>query len=190
MLDYYGTPIDPHPMPSYNSAWDNERFVELAVAGHWLTQVDGRGLEVGNVLAHYRIDAPRIVVDRYEQAPGVYNIDALAVDGTYPWVVSISTLEHVGWDPPEPRQPGRALDALLHLRSLLADGGRMLVTVPLGWNPPLDEAIAAGVSAPTRDCVYVRDLAGVWRQHGARTWAPYGVTDAWAGAVWVAEWET
>lgn len=52
------------------------------------------------------------VVDKYEGAPGVRNVDVLDnEDGDLDYVASISTLEHVGWDEQE-RDADKALRAL------------------------------------------------------------------------------
>lgn len=170
-----------HP---YNTTIRNERAVEIAVAITWLAERRGRGLEVGNVLSHY-LTAAHEIVDLHERAPGVRNIDVFDVDGTYDWVVSVSTMEHVHWD--DERDPDAAAAAVGHLRGLLAPGGRMLVTVPLGWHPHLDQAIRTGALDAARDCVMVR-CGGTWVQHTRDVWRPYGVSTPWAEAVWIGEW--
>jgi SAM-dependent methyltransferase len=134
----------------YNATWLNERAVEVAVAERAVSAAAGiRVLEVGNVLAHYGLRTHR-VVDRYERAPGVIRADVLEYDAGHPYdlIVSVSTLEHIGWDE-RPRDPARALAAIEHLKSLLAPGGKLLVTIPVGYNPELDRAIAEGSVAFT-----------------------------------------
>ena len=54
-----------------------------------------------------------------------------------------ATLEHVGRDE-NPREPARAVRALEHLRGLLRPGGALFATVPVGYNPDLDAALAEG----------------------------------------------
>ncbi len=66
---------------------------------------------------------------------------AFRSDAPYDLIVSISTLEHVGWDE-EPKDPGKILRAVANLASLLAPGGRMVVTLPLGYNPEMDALLA------------------------------------------------
>lgn len=176
----------------YNCTWLNERGAELAVVDRWRDRsVPGhRLLEVGNVCNHYEALAHRgWVLDRYEEAPGVDNRDVFDLDpddldvGMLE-IVSVSTLEHVHWD--DEALPGRSLDAMRLLHSLLDPAGRMLVTVPTGHNPPLDEALAAGVTGATRACTLVRDMDG-WRQTDTIETRPYGRTQPWAEAVWVGE---
>jgi hypothetical protein len=63
--------------------------------------------------------------------------------GPYDLIVSISTLEHVGYDE-EPRDAGKAARAMEHLRGLLAPGGELLATIPVGYNRELDDALRGG----------------------------------------------
>lgn len=177
-LDYFD-----HP---YNATRQNERAVELAIASQFVNfRGQRKGLEVGNVLGHYDITGHR-VVDLHERARGVENLDVFDLTGTYDWIVSISTVEHVRWDT-EPHQPQGAFEAIEHLRGLLAPDGVMLITVPLGYHPPLDEAIQAGVLEPSRDCVFIRQ-GRQWVQRTRKTWRPYGASTPWAEAVWIGEW--
>jgi hypothetical protein len=53
-------------------------------------------------------------------------------------IVSISTLEHVGWDE-EDKNPVKVLQAIEILKSLLAPLGKIVVTLPLGYNPIIDD---------------------------------------------------
>jgi SAM-dependent methyltransferase len=129
----------------YGLTWITERAVEVPVAQRLVERNAGkRILEVGNVLSHYG-PISHGVVDKYERAAGVRNADVLdlTAEPGYDLIVSISTLEHVGRDE-EPRDPERAIRALQHLRRLLNPGGELLATVPVGYNPDLDRALAEG----------------------------------------------
>lgn len=182
-VEYHGERL-PLVRHMYNCTWLNERGAELAIWDHWRRDV--ATLEVGNVLNHYE-PFDHHVVDRYEQAVGVDNRDVFDVDGSWPQIVSISTIEHVRWDE-DPREPGGSRLALEHLQRLLAPGGRMLVTVPTGHNPPLDAWLASGETGATRACTLVRDMTS-WRQTPEIEIRPYGLTQPWAEAVWVGEFE-
>ncbi|MEM1180812.1 MAG: hypothetical protein AAGM22_20880 [Acidobacteriota bacterium] len=125
---------------------DNERTVEIPLAldaVERLRDPNPRILEVGNVLAAYA-DFERTVVDKYERAPGVLNVDILDYRPAEPFdlILCLSTLEHIGHDE-EPRDPGKALRALDYLKTLLAPGGELLVTVPVGYHPDLDRVLAS-----------------------------------------------
>jgi SAM-dependent methyltransferase len=174
---------------AYNTTRLNERAVELPIARQFLTGQVGRLLEVGNVLSHYYPELPqRAVVDRYEEAKGVSNIDVFRIDRTWDRIVSISTLEHVRWDEATPREVGRSAAAVEHLRDLLAPGGRMLVTIPMGWNTPLDDWLLDGAGGAVRACTLVRHGDG-WVQTKEPAVRPYGFSTAWAESVWIGEWE-
>ena len=182
MFTYHGDRLDYFDHP-YNDTAKNERAVEVAVALHWLPG-KGRGLEVGNVLGHYGVTGHR-VVDLHEEAPGVDNLDVFAIGGRYDWIVSISTVEHVGRDE-KPRRDALAISALGHLLGLLNPGGTMLVTVPGGYNPTLDGFLEHGAGT-VRAATFERHGDG-WRQTEHQTFKPYGVTTPWAETVWIGEW--
>lgn len=130
---------------TYNLTWRNERSVEVPIALGFLEEHAGAAvLEVGNVLSHYA-PVEHDVLDRYEVSPGVINEDAadFAPGRLYDAIVSVSTLEHVGMyeDPPDPAKVVAAVDNLV---ALLAPGGELLATAPVGLNPEFDRLVAAG----------------------------------------------
>jgi hypothetical protein len=153
----------------YNRAWRNERSVELALAFDYLDRHRGeRLLEIGNVLSHYRSQADHDVLDKYERSPGVVNVDIVDFTPRKPYdgVVSISTLEHVGWDE-RPREPEKVLRAYRQMRTFVAPGGTMLVTCPIGQNPHLDEYIAEGrIDFPERHYLLRVSKDNDWREVG------------------------
>lgn len=120
---------------------DNERAVEVALARDFLAEQTGNILEVGNVLGNF-MAFPREVVDKYEVAPGVINEDIVAFSPrkNYNAIVTLSTLEHVGWDE-TPRTPEKILMAIEHLKGLLVPGGELLATMPIAYNSYLDQII-------------------------------------------------
>lgn len=150
----------------YNNTWLNERAVELALARRVLEGHEpARVLEVGNVLSHYG-EVLHDVVDKYETAYGVDNVDVsdLTASARYDLVVSISTIEHVGLDEPvlDPHKPGRALE---RLREALAPGGLLWVTLPIGYNLELDRRLRAGDYGFTSMVAFAREpRRNVWRQ--------------------------
>lgn len=143
-LRFQGRDI-PYNRHHYNRAWRNERSVELALALDYLRgTAASRTLEIGNVLSHY-VPVDHDILDKYEKSPDVLNEDIVdfAPSPLYDRVVSISTLEHVGWDE-RPREPGKVLRAYQNIRRLVRPGGSILLTCPFGQNPHLDEYIHAG----------------------------------------------
>lgn len=166
----------PYYWHRYNNTWLNERAVEIALAAEVLSGAAGkRTVEVGNVLPHY-FPSSHTVVDKYERAPGVLNQDVVDVvlDEPIDLVVSISTIEHVGLDEPE-QDPEKARRALGHLASLLAPGGRMWVTIPIGYNHALDYQVRGGE-------VPFTDLKALRRVSAANDWEQVGVDDVWDAA--------
>ncbi len=125
--------------------WLNERAVELPIARAAMAAADpARTIEIGNVTSHY-FPARHRIVDKYESAPGVENIDLFEISEreAFDLVLCVSTLEHVGWDEPV-RDPVPAVDAVARLMELVAPGGRLLVTIPVGYHPTLANAAIDG----------------------------------------------
>ena len=128
----------------YNTTWHNERAVEIPIVWQIVGNNHGKILEIGNVLSHY-FEVSHDIVDKYEKAPRVINIDLTEIhlSQQYDLVVSISTLEHVGWDEDPKRrimlnENQKIRQAIDKLRTLLNPGGRIVITVPVGYNPHLD----------------------------------------------------
>jgi hypothetical protein len=129
----------------YNTTWENERAVEIPIVREILQEHQGKMiLEVGNVIPHY-FDVDHDVVDKYENAINVINQDVIDYHPTkkYDLIISISTLEHVGWDE-SPREPEKILRAIDNLKSCLVAGGKMVVTFPLGYNSAMDKFLLDG----------------------------------------------
>lgn len=161
----------------YKRTWLTERAVEVPIVQALVDRYDGgRVLEVGNVLSHYG-SQNHLVVDKYERAPGVLNRDVLELQdlGPLDLIVAVSTLEHVGWDE-HPRDPDKALRAVQALRGLLEPDGQLVLTVPIGYNPPFDEALRDGAIDVRRAAALRRIGAGIrWEEVApAEVWsAPY-----------------
>jgi len=169
----------------YNRAWRNERCVELGLAEDFVSRHSGRTLELGNVLAHYRPVA-HDVLDKYENSPDVINEDIVDFEPEAPYdvLLSISTLEHVGWDE-RPREPDKVLRAYTRMRALITPNGSMLVTAPLGQNPHLDEYVHEGrLDFPTIGFLKRVSKDNEWREvdesevRGAKWGSPFHGTNA------------
>jgi len=123
----------------YNRTWRNERAVEIPIIWEVVKRFQGKNfLEFGNVISHY-FSVSHEVVDKYEKAPGVINQDIVdfRTERRYDLIVGISTLEHVGLDE-EQKDPEKTLRAVEVLRSLLSPTGKLMLTIPVGYNPHLD----------------------------------------------------
>ena len=167
-----------HP---YNQTYCNERAVEIPIVWPMVQQVPPeRVLEIGNVLSHY-FPTRHDIVDKFEQAPGVKNVDVVDFRPTqsYDLIVSISTLEHVGFNekPLEPEKPARAIR---HLQHCLSPRARLVITIPMGFNPHLDRMLQEG-RIPLDDplCLQRISADNRWREaswediRGAKYGHPY-----------------
>ena len=126
----------------YNYTWANERAVEIPIIDKVVREYKGkRILEVGNVLSHYFL-VQHDVLDKYEKEARVINQDVadFRPSKKYDLIISISTLEHVGWDE-KPRSPEKLLAAVENLKGILAPGGKLMATLPLGYNPEMDDQL-------------------------------------------------
>lgn len=157
----------------YHNTWTTERAVEIPIALQYLSRIRKGAvvLEVGNVLSHYP-DGLRLmsqfqytVVDKYEQAPGVVNEDV--VDFTSPkpvdFILSISTLEHVGLD--EGGSATKWRMAITRLLGSLAKDGKMMVTMPIGYNHDVDQCMRDG-KLPFDEVHYLKRISvdNRWRE--------------------------
>jgi hypothetical protein len=184
----------PYLRHRYSDTSSSERAVELPVALALLrdrrTAPVGDVLEVGNVLTHYT-RSDHLVVDLYDHSPGVVHEDiASFTGGPFGLVLSVSTVEHIGWDE-SPRDLGKAVRAVRHMASLLAPGGVMLVTIPVGYHRFLDDAVAGGRLRPTRTAWMVRTGLRRWAE-GSEAQAlatVYGWPHAGANAVAFLWWD-
>jgi hypothetical protein len=130
----------------FNSTWQNERAVEIPIAQAFVDGSRGqRILEVGHVLGHYG-PVDHDVLDKYEPGEKIIHEDAATFRPSkkYDIIVSVSTMEHVGWDE-APRDPEALLRAFTNLaKNCLSPGGTLIVTVPLGYNDFLDLCLLSG----------------------------------------------
>jgi len=131
---------------SYNNTWQNERAIEIPIIWRLLQEYrDKKILEVGNVLRHY-FPCRHDVVDLNEEYPGVVNKDIsdFRPAKKYDLVISISTFEHIGWDE-KPKKPKKLLTAIKNLtKNVIAPSGRLIMTVPLGYNTAMDKFLVDG----------------------------------------------
>lgn len=128
----------------FNFTFRTERAVEIPIALDYVKRARKEEiLEVGNVLNHY-YKFKHDVVDKYEKSEGAINRDIVEykTDKKYSLIISISTLEHIGFDE-EPKDKNKVLAAVENMKSLLADNGVMLVTFPWGYNKDLDNSLVA-----------------------------------------------
>ncbi|MBU2476822.1 hypothetical protein KKG83_05105 [Candidatus Micrarchaeota archaeon] len=128
----------------YNFTWRNERAIEIPIIWTMVKKHNAKEvLEVGNVLSHY-FNVKHDVIDKYEKTKGIINKDIVNFKPSkkYSLIVSISTLEHIGFE--KEINPKKALKALENLKSnCLASKGKLIVTFPLGFNSFLDNLLVS-----------------------------------------------
>jgi SAM-dependent methyltransferase len=153
----------------YNATWRNERAVEIPIARGFLAGFPPeKVLEIGDVMSHYG-PVSHQVVDKYERGEGITSVDVcdFKPGRKYDLILSISTLEHVGWDE-EPKDESKVLRAFENLRSLLSPSGKLVVTIPLGYNPSLDKMIDQGrISFTERIYLKRRLRRNIWSEASA-----------------------
>lgn len=129
---------------AYNMTWASERCVEVPIGRWYVRAFQGRRiLEVGNVLAHYGAIQHR-VLDKFERGPGIINEDIVDFHPPEPLdlIVSISTFEHIGFDDEsELPSSSKIQAAIAACRKMLAPEGTLAMTIPIGYNPDLDDLI-------------------------------------------------
>jgi hypothetical protein len=118
-------------------------MVEIALANYALVIAQSADvLEVGNVRALAGI-VGHTVVDKYEAGPGVLNEEIVDYrpKRRFDLAISISSVEHIGFDE-RPREPSKgARRALKHIDEL-AD--RLMGTIPVGYNIDAEVAVLNG----------------------------------------------
>ena len=121
---------------------NSERIVEVPIVMEKIIHNSSKKcLEVGDTINNY-YSFPHDVVDKYEMRNSVINLDIVDFNPKekYDTIFSISTVEHIGFDETE-KNPGKAILAINKMLSLLANHGSLIITVPLGYNPEIDNLI-------------------------------------------------
>ncbi|HIH39503.1 TPA: class I SAM-dependent methyltransferase [Candidatus Woesearchaeota archaeon] len=135
MLSYCDSKID--------FAFANERTIEIPAALFLIkNNRNKKTLEIGNVLGKYS-GFNHDIIDKYEKNEKVINADVISYipNKKYKCIVSISTLEHVGFDEIK-KNPNGFIDAINNIKkNCLKKGGMLIFTVPLGYNPHMDKII-------------------------------------------------
>jgi len=141
----------PYNRIGYNNT--GERAIEIPIALNFLATSEKKDniLEIGNTLSHYENSLseyigirPRRIVDKFEVALGVDNVDFMDIpsEEKYDVIVSISTIEHIGQgiepssqaygEQIQIRDMEAPLKAIAKIYDLLSVGGKALITVPFG----------------------------------------------------------
>jgi hypothetical protein len=169
---------------SYNCFRVNERAVEVPIIKYYLDQGNYQNvLEIGNVTNYYydyfrQSFVKKTVVDKGEQGYGVLTMDIADYIAPEPFdfVFSISTFEHMDSDrgrnpdyvPGQSELISYAADNIRHVgRNLLAEGGKFVLTAPLGYAQEWDETI---FSNAFDQCGFTNYRVAVLRRLTELTW--------------------
>ena len=178
-----------HP---YNITWASERCVEVPVARSYAEKVTpDETLEIGNVLSHYGT-IKHTILDKFEKAPGVINEDIIdfVPSKKFKLIISISTFEHIGFDDeqdePSPVKISRAIQIC---RKHLKPGGVLVLTLPMGYNPELDQMIGQNQLGETKARFLWRREKWDWIECNREVALahPYRCRFPYANAVMIAE---
>jgi hypothetical protein len=149
-----------------DKTWYNERAVEIPIIMKLVRKYLGKNiLEIGNVLSHH-LRFEHDITDKYEIAKGVANADVadFTSEKKYDLIVSISTLEHVGWNE-KPRDDMKIPRAIENLKTLTSPGKTIVITLPLGYNPVLDNLFKEGALLFSKQYYLLRISKGnVWKE--------------------------
>lgn len=144
--------------------WENDRMVEVPIAMEYVNKnKDKKILEVGSVLNQFH-RFPHTIVDKYEEEEGVCQEDIIDYNPNekYDLIVSVSTFEHIGFNEPV-KDSQKVLKAIEKVKSLVAPGGKILITCPLGHTPHLDKFLQDGTIKFDEEFFLRRDSFNEWR---------------------------
>jgi glycosyltransferase involved in cell wall biosynthesis len=170
----------------------NERAVEIALVSEEIERF-GRlqaVIEVGNVLGHHLPIGHRVISAEDEEHHPTATWKEDLVEFQPPFapelVVSISALGRVG----HPFEPQRFTMAVENIVRWLKPGGRLLFTVPMGYNPGVRAYLDAAHSYPiTVHCMRRATIGNLWVQASYEEVrnVPYGRPFPCANAIAIVE---
>jgi len=136
----------------HENSWATERVVEIPIVLNYIDK-NKKILEVGNVLSQF-VDVKWDIVDKYEKGKGVINEDIIEFKPKekYDLIISISTLEHVGFNEQvglgelvksdDEEDNDKIIEAIINLKNnCLKPNGNIIATVPLGYNKKMDKKL-------------------------------------------------
>jgi hypothetical protein len=150
----------------YNITWVTERVLEVPIGLHCLKEAGStQTLEVGNVLGHY-IKPEHTVLDKFERAAGIINQDILEYqpNRSFDLIISISTFEHIGYEDDGDPDAEKIRSAIVACQRLLSQKGRLVITVPFGYNPYLDRYVAEDRIKPDKVTFYEKTTNLDWKE--------------------------
>ncbi len=127
----------------YNTTWKNERIIEVPLIMEYIKNSSNkRILEFGSVLVNY-YPVNWDILDKYVKGKRIINEDVIDFKpfNKYDLIVSISTLEHVGFDE-KIKDPVKIIKAIKNIKeNCLKPEGKGVITMPLGYNLEMDKLL-------------------------------------------------
>jgi hypothetical protein len=115
----------------YNSPNNNERKAELPIMFWFMESYSDNLIEIGEVSDFYR-PAEHTIYDLVNQRETTIVMDAFDIDYTGKNVISVSTIEHVGFgDYGHNKEEGKAIRLL---KKIMSQAKNYLITFPIGFN--------------------------------------------------------
>lgn len=121
----------------YNSAYNNERKIEVALGKYFIDKYNNDVIEAGTVMRHYNRNFHKML-DLTEIGNGIINCNALEYDYSNSNCLSISTLEHMI---KREYNNGTDYDSIICLNKIIKESKNYLITVPQNYNEFLDAAL-------------------------------------------------
>jgi hypothetical protein len=181
----------PYFYAKYNVTWVTERVLETPIGLRFLELAGPENtLEVGNVLGHY-IPVQHTVIDKFERGEKIINQDIVTFKPgrTYDLILSISTFEHIGYEDDGEPDAEKIRSAIAACQRLLSPGGKLIITVPFGYNPYMDRYIAEDKIKPDRAWFFEKTNKLDWQEttKDAALKRKYAKPYPFANAIMVAE---
>jgi len=117
--------------------------VEVLISKKVLDKYEGKNvLEIGNVLNTY-FSCKHTVLDKHEIYPGIINknVANYNTNKRFDFIISVSTLEHVGFSIGEKNEPGKFQKSIYNLIRLLRSDGLFFITLPMFYSEKIDTLI-------------------------------------------------
>jgi len=175
----------------YNITWVTERVLEVPIGLHFIkTAGEANTLEVGNVLGHY-FPPSHVVLDKFERGEKIINEDIVSYrpDRKFDLILSISTFEHIGYEDDGEPDAEKIRAAISACQRLLSSNGRLIITVPFGYNPYLDRYVAENRIKPNRAWYFEKVNKLDWKEttRDAALQRKYAKPYPFANAIMIAE---
>jgi len=130
---YYGNWGD------YNCPDSNERRAELPLGAWFINQCEGDIIEIGEVMPYHLKDIKHICYDYHPHREETIQKDAMSIDYTDKNILTISTIEHVGFgDYGLEKIDGQALELL---KMIIDNAKNYMITFPVGYNKDFEKDI-------------------------------------------------